>query len=660
MSDALDDSSPTTNGATRKGNFDVATCPPRANAKASGDEKAVLDALDEGVILRDACGRVTFCNQAAIQLLGVEAREVGAGGWDAVITSHVAITSDSNANPASLPGTSACVTGKPEAERVLSVSVRGSRRWIRAKANPHFDDNGALAGSVTVLTDVTELTRLQEASQQSTERLERALEAGNLGVWEFETDTDCGWWSPNLDRLFTLGSRARGFAGLVAHVHQEDRFSLLTSVAHVFQGNDGDRLNLEFRIMHDDGEIRWVRMDGLLTASTIRRSLRGTLVDITERRHIEEQLRKAQRLESIGRLAGGVAHDFNNLLSAMLSSLDLLELEGRESLREDLDNLRNIALRGREQTKRLLAFAKRPFVERKVVNLGEIISGVEVLIRRLVGPSIFLDVAVTNGLPIRGDASLIEQLIVGLAVLARDEIPQGGRLSIVAQRQTNGERYAEMGDELALVTISCTALPRTETSEQTRILDSCKRTLAPSELGLEGLRAIAQQHGGTLTLEASPGQVLHLTLLLPCLPSRGEDEKQLDGARGSPVRRGRVLVIEDEDIVRENLVRLASTLGYVAEGAANAAQALVSIEERGPVWDVVLCDIGMPGRDGPSVVSLLRNYAPSLRVIYMSGYTAEGEFRRADGELFLSKPFGREDSRMRSKLHSFRNETIHG
>jgi PAS domain-containing protein/CheY-like chemotaxis protein len=609
-----------------------------------GSTEAVFDALSDGVILRDKYGRVTLCNQVATRLLGLQPQGTRAGERDAKVPRTVEVTeAGSSVDFAEWPGCSACATGKPEAERLLGVRIGGNHHWVRARANPLLDERGAAAGSVTVLTDVTELVRTQEALRESASRLEFALEAGQLGLWELDTNTDSGWWSPNLDRLFTLGNRARGFAGLVAHVHQEDRFSLLTNAAQIFQGNDGDRLELEFRILGEDNEIRWVRIDGYLVVSSVRRCVRGTLVDITERRHLEEQLRKAQRLESIGRLAGGVAHDFNNLLSAMLSSLDLLEPESPEAIRSDLANLRNITLRGCELTRQLLAFAKRPFVERKVVDLGDVIAEVEVLLRRLVGPSIVLHVSVTHGLPVRGDAALLEQLIVGLVVLARDTIPRGGRISILGQRQRNDARHAEMSDDLVLVTIACANLPHLADSESTGIPGAGTRALATADLGVESFRAIAEQHGGTLTLENGSDQGIQLTLLLPCLASSDENCGQPTRRQRSSAQHARVLIIEDEDIVRDNLVRLTGSLGYDVQGAANAAEALAVVQKPGTHWDVVLCDIGIPGSDGPSLVAVLRAYAPSLRVIYMSGYTAEGEAERVEGERFLPKPFGRED-----------------
>jgi signal transduction histidine kinase len=617
---------------------------PKANpSRPPAVQAAVLDALSEGVLLRDLCGNVTFCNEAAARMLGVECRGTVPQECTVLLARVEHAEAGVSRGADYLPEHVASSTGAGEEKRLFSVNVNGAPRWIRPTAKPVFDTNGAVAGSITLLTDVTENTRLHEAVRAGAQRLELSLEAGNVGVWELDPDTDTGWWSPNLNRLFTLGLRTRGFAGLVAHVHPEDRFSLLTNATQVFHGKIGDRLTLEFRIVQDQDEIRWVRLDGCLTASTTGRVMRGTLVDITERWHIEDQLRKAQRLESIGRLAGGVAHDFNNLLAAMLSTLDLLDPERPESLREDLASLRDITLRGRDLTRRLLAFAKRPSMERKVVDIAELIASVEVLLMRLVGPNILLQVSVAEALPVRGDFTLLEQLVVSLVVFARDTIPRGGQLSLLAERQNNDGRFSEMGDTLAMVTLSCTCLDPADCPGSAQLAADGTRALAAAEFGLENSRAVAQQHGGTLTLRDSPGQGVQLTLMLPCLPTRLEDRPTSTRSNRPLGRRGKVLIVEDEDVVRDNLVRLTRMLGYQVDGATGAAQALAALDERDVAWDVVLCDIGIPGPDGPSLVSLLKQRAPSLRVVYMSGYTAEAESQRADGELFLSKPFGRDE-----------------
>jgi CheY-like chemotaxis protein len=357
----------------------------------------------------------------------------------------------------------------------------------------------------------------------------------------------------------------------------------------------------------------------------------GVIVDVTEQHRLEEELRRAHRLESLGRLAGGVAHDFNNILGAMLGSVELLEEICPPQGREDLQTVRHGAERARDLTAQLLAFARKQPIVLEVVDLSQAIAKVDRLLRRLVGPTIRLDISVEPALQVRADASQLEQVLVNLVVNARDAMPNGGALNV----RVRGDRRGAA--EVVVLEVEDHGVGM-DSSTLGRLFDPFFSTKEKGTgLGLASSYGIIQQHGGDISVDSAPGSGARFRVVLPRVreapPRRAAEAKQA-GASGC------VLLVDDDNAVRATTVRLLKSLGYEAMSARSGDEAMeIARTHAGPI-DIMLCDIAMPGRSGPEVARDVKAIRPEIRVLFVSGYPEGGEDTVAAAG-FLQKPFTR-------------------
>jgi len=363
-------------------------------------------------------------------------------------------------------------------------------------------------------------------------------------------------------------------------------------------------------------------------------------MDVTTQRLLEEQLHRASRLESIGRLAGGIAHDFNNLLAAMLGSLDLVESEADDALRQDLGTIRHSALRARDLTRQLLAFARKQPVQRRNVDLSLLVRDVELLLRRLVGPSIVIGIDTGGPALVSADSSLLEQVLVNLVVNARDAMPDGGHLQIRVD-SCQGDDPNCPGTTTLSVTDSGIGMDQ---ETRRRIFEPFFTTkTSGTGLGLASSYGIIQQHRGDITVESEAGRGTRFIVTLPCLPSNAVARKVTVAPPASLGAKGTVLVVDDEDSVRRTTARLVQSLGYEVFDASTVTEAVARATEHAGAIDMLVCDIAMPGEDGRDLAAELVRRQPELKVLFMSGYSSDMQEMRLDGALFVQKPFSRDE-----------------
>lgn len=353
--------------------------------------------------------------------------------------------------------------------------------------------------------------------------------------------------------------------------------------------------------------------------------------DITDRRRLEDELRQAQRLESIGRLAGGLAHDFNNLLTAMLGSIELLAETCPPAGAADLATIRHGAERARELTSQLLAFARKQPIELDVVDVGALVTKVERLLARLVGPGLELVIAAGPGLCVRADAAQLEQVLVNLVANARDAMPSGGRIDVRVAMASDGERRDWIQIE---VEDRGTGIDR-ETLRQ--VFDPFFTTKAHGTgLGLASAYGVIKQHGGDISVESEVGRGTCFRVSLPRVPAR---EAPLLAAPTLVAGKGCVLVVDDDDAVRNTTGRMLESMGYAVRLANGSASAVELARQHADI-DVLLCDVSMPGQSGPEVARQVLEVRPATRVLFISGYP-QGEDIPLPRHAFLQKPFTR-------------------
>ncbi|MFO0552750.1 MAG: ATP-binding protein [Polyangiaceae bacterium] len=602
--------------------------------------RGLFAALPDAVIVRGSDGRILACNEAGARLLG-EMDPALVVGREKVMTEGVGLKNEAGEllTEDDLPSLRAVRTGARVDPQIVERSDGETVRWLRVSAEPIFSQSGAVTASVTLLTDITDRVLSERAARAAATRLDLALQASKVGVWEYDFQSDTGWWSSNLDTLFGFGNeRPPNLETFLMRLHPEDR-AKLQSIASAFTADGSRELEAEFRLMGDDGVARWARLQGRKLDPPTR--VAGTVTDTTTQRRMEEELRRSHRLESIGRLAGGVAHDFNNLLAAMMVSLEVLGTRTTEDSREDLMTIRHAVLRARDLTRQLLAFAKKQPIEFKRVDLAELVKTVERLLHRLVGPAIEIVVERESGVIVRADGPSLEQVLVNLVVNARDAMPNGGRL--VVRVGTTSVLVDDAPTQRALLEVVDSGVGMDEVTRAHVFEPFFTTKNSGTGLGLASCYGIIRQHDGDIVVESEPGRGTTFRILLPVTASTSRPEAKARSITPPTTRASRVLIVDDEDLVRRASVRLFKSLGYEVLSAGSASAAIELVRDRELHVDLLFCDVAMPERDGPSLAAELLESRPDLQIIFVSGFSETDVSANIERALFLPKPFSRDE-----------------
>jgi two-component system cell cycle sensor histidine kinase/response regulator CckA len=381
--------------------------------------------------------------------------------------------------------------------------------------------------------------------------------------------------------------------------------------------------------------------------------------DVSERRlaeaalrESEEQLRQSQKMDAIGRLAGGVAHDFNNLLTVILGySEQLLEQTGAdESTRRAADEIQGAAQRAAALTGQLLAFSRKQMLEPKEIDLNVSLAGTSRLLRRLIGEDIELEVKLDPDLgPVLADENQIQQVVMNLAINARDAMPNGGRLSLTTANAELDTTYAQQhlplpAGRYAMLVVSDTGVGM-DADTRTRAFEpffTTKERGKGTGLGLATVYGIVKQTGGYIWVYSEPGQGTVFKIYLPRVDAPATADQEVAGLGRTPTGNETILLVEDEVTVRQLLSGMLERRGYRVLIAGSGEQAVeVAAQHRGPLH-LMVTDVVMPGMGGPELAARLGSLHPELRVLYISGYADDAVLRRGVREglaSFLQKPF---------------------
>jgi PAS domain S-box-containing protein len=451
-----------------------------------------------------------------------------------------------------------------------------------------------------------------------------------------------------------VGNRRLSYASLI---HEEDADAVRAGVREATA--QGRPYRLTYRIRHAGGQIRWVWEQGRVVQSSPGEpvSLEGFISDITDRRHAEEelarrteQLRQAQKMEAVGRLAGGIAHDFNNLLTAILGYSDLVlsRLGSDDPLAGRVLEIRRAGERAANLTRKLLAFSRRQVLTPVVLNLDGLLEDIAPILGRLVGEDIALRVRTGSGCHVEADPTQIEQVIMNLVINARDAMPRGGTLTLETGRADLGPGEASMhgvaAGPYAVFSIADTGVGMDEAT-RARLFEPFFTTKAPGQgtgLGLSTVYGIVQQSGGFIAVFSREGAGTTFVVHLPLVEGEGEEPRRFEGFQDDVMGNETILIVEDEEAVRRLLRAILERLGYSVVEAVDGEDALAVWTEQASRIDLVVTDILMPRLDGPSFVARAGAVHPVRRVIYLSGYANDAAMHQQEIDPdvpLLQKPF---------------------
>ena len=415
----------------------------------------------------------------------------------------------------------------------------------------------------------------------------------------------------------------------------------------------GERFQAEYRIVRKDGAVIWVSDTAVVVSGSYSHPvMEGIIVDITERKLLENQLQQSRRMEAVGRLAGGIAHDFNNLLTIIKGYAELAEQRTgmQPDLRADIQQIENAAERASTLIRQLLAFSRRQVLQPKVIDLNAIVLGLDKLLGRLMGEHIEMRTRCgANVGHVKADPAQIEQVIMNLVVNARDAMPKGGRLTVETVNVELDSTYAR--DHVSVKPGSYVMLAVSDSgigmSPETvaHIFEpfyTTKESGQGTGLGLSTVYGIVKQSGGYIWVYSEPGKGTTFKVYLPRVAAPVDSKPEMVEIPAAGKGSETILLVEDEEAVRELANRILSAKGYSVVAAKSTKEAEQFAEKHGGKIHLLLTDIIMPGTSGRELAKRITSRHPRTRVLYMSGYTdnvlAQGGVLEA-GLSFLQKPF---------------------
>jgi two-component system cell cycle sensor histidine kinase/response regulator CckA len=539
-----------------------------------------------------------------------------------------------------------------EAERIRKD---GRRIFIALSVSPIRNELGQVIGASSIKRDVTERREAQQALAQSQERLQLALRAARMGTWHWDLGTGLLTWDEGVYQLYGLDAQqpVTRHEQFLERVHPDEQFRVRDAFQRAL--TETGMVDCEFRIVRPNGKVRWLADQGRLVRNPdgTPSYMTGVCLDVTDRKSVEERLRQAQRMDSVGQLAGGIAHEANNMMSVVLGCADyvLQRSDLPEPVRQDVDQIWRAAKRTAGITQQLLAFSRRQMLQPQVLDLNTTVRDLEPILARALGESrvVRMHLSPTLG-HIRADPGQLEQVLVNLTLNARDAMGEGGRLTIETMNVVLDETYAGSKPVMTLEPGEYAALVVTDTGHGmdgptlARIFEPFFTTKPVGQgtgLGLSTVYGIVKQSGGFIWAYSEPGLGTTFKLYFPLVPT-------IDGAATTtqpPAPLGRpdelVLVAEDEPMVRGIIARTLRECGYPVVEAGNGKEALKLLEiETRPVR-LVIADVVMPDMGGREMASHIAQRWPQVPVLFTSGYTGMDVVRRGlleEGREFLQKP----------------------
>jgi PAS domain S-box-containing protein len=621
---------------------------------AFGELAAIADGAQALIAYFDTGQRCRYANRRWQEWFGVPA--------DVIAGRHIRGVVGEATYEALRPHVEAALSGRPVSHAApVSLGARGTR-WLAASFAPDAGTGGVIHGCIATILDITACAAMgperveaaglsPETLREREARLRAILESAVDGIIAIDESGAIQSLNPAAERLFGYAEQeivGRNVSLLMPPPYRDEHDGYLASYLRTSQARIIG-IGREVEARRKNGEVFPIHLSVGEARLGSRRIFTGIIHDLTQRNRLQEQLAQSQKMEAVGRLAGGVAHDFNNVLQTVLTRCDamLRGLPGRHPLRRQAAETRKAALRAAALTRQLLAVSRAQVLNPRLVDLNAVLRDTADMLSRLIGEDIDFRMELQPEIdPVKVDPDQIVQVVLNLVVNARDAMPRGGKL-VVRTRQL--QAAADVGPPGCAVVLEVRDTGR-GMDEQTRarIFEPYFTTKGEkgTGLGLSTVYGIVQQSGGVIRVESRLGEGATFTVELP--PAQGqvvpvvtERARSIRQGRG-----GRLLLVEDEAAARRALEEFLRDEGHTVLSARDGAEAeRLWREARDPI-DVVITDTVMPRLSGPELLQRLRAAQPAVKFIFMSGHTPETVLEHGGigpGTAFLQKPFDVDD-----------------
>ena len=600
----------------------------------------VVEGTSDAIHMKDLNGRYTMVNSAEARLYGRSIEEmIGLTDFDLVDEQSARHITDRDRK---------VITSGEPATYEQSITLRGETVWFSTLKQPRRDADGKIIGVFGVSRDVTQRRRAEDAMVE----LAAIVESSNDAITGASLDGLVTTWNPAAEQLFGYAPREIIGQPILLTIPADQRDGLADTFRRILKGEHVEFPNT-IRL-HKDG----TRLDVSISIFPIRNSVgevlgaAGFTRDISAKLRMEEQLRQAQKMDAVGRLAGGIAHDFNNLLAAIRVHCELLtvQLDPDSGARSDAEEIIKAADRAAALTRQLLAFSRKQVMQPKVLDMNQTVREMDRMLSRLIGENITLDAALAPNLNlVKADPGQIEQVIMNLAVNSRDAMPNGGRMVIQTANVRVDEATRQQHPGLAVGSYALLSVADTGTgmdsTTQSLIFEPFFTTKDPGKgtgLGLSTVYGIVKQSGGHISVHSELGNGTTFKIYLPYVQGAPESAAKPKTSSNLPGGTETVLIVEDEESVRTSVRRILAKCGYTTIEALNGADAIRKFAEFPDSIDLVITDLLMPEMGGRELVDRLMVTKPDLKVIFMSGYAEDAvafDGVLANGAAFIGKPF---------------------
>ncbi len=538
------------------------------------------------------------------------------------------------------------------------VAANGSEHWLRWEVRPWYQGEGVIGGIVILSEDITERRQATDTARERQELVQLLLDSTAEGIYGIDLYGNCMLANPTSARLLGYADaeelKGRKMHALIHHHHRDGRPypEEECPVTRTLQTREGTQV-LDEVLWRADG----TRFDAEYFAYPMWRGEEFvgavvTFVDVSQHRNLEEQFRQAQKMEAIGQLAGGVAHDFNNLLTIIngYSEMLLQSTPQGDPNRELLEEISKAGARSASLTRQLLAFSRQQVLAPKVLDLNDVVRETERMLRRVIGEDIELTAALQPRLgSVKADPGQLEQVLLNLAVNARDAMPQGGKLTIETHNVVLDEDYARSHADAqpgphVMLAVTDTGIGMTEEVKRHGFepFFTTKETGKGTGLGLAVIHGIVKQSDGSIEVYSEPGLGTSFKIYFPRVDQAASTISAWPAHGPAPRGTETLLLVEDEDAVRALARITLQQYGYTVLEASHSEEAIRIATNHHETIHVLVTDVVMPGMGGRILAERLQGVHPEMKVLYISGYTGDAVVRHGilhEDVDFLQKPF---------------------